>query len=68
MAMIQTHTADRVYVSAVHAKNVIRLRIGPSELGEARIAELKPSEARTIALFLLQSADKVEGQVEDRKL
>jgi hypothetical protein len=36
------------------------LRIGPSQLGKARIAELKPSEARKIALFLLQSAEKVE--------
>jgi hypothetical protein len=60
MAMIRTHTSDPVYVSAIHARRVIRLRVGPSELGKERIAELKPSEARKIALFLLQSAEKVE--------
>jgi hypothetical protein len=63
MAMIRTHTSDALYVSAIHARNVVRLRIGPSELGKARIAELKPAEARRIALFLLQSAEKVgEGK------
>jgi hypothetical protein len=60
MAMIQTRTSDRVYVSAVNARSVIRLRIGPSERGAARIAELEPSEARKIALFLLTSAEKME--------
>jgi hypothetical protein len=60
MAMIRTHASDPVFVSAIHTRSVIRLRIGPSELGKARIAELKPSEARKIALFLLQSAEKME--------
>jgi hypothetical protein len=62
MAMLLTHTSDRVYVSAANAKGVVRLRIGPSEHGAARIAELRPSEARKIALFLLQSAQKMDDR------
>ena len=60
MAMIQIHPSDRVYVSAVNARGTIKLRIGPSDQGAARIAELKPSEARKVALFLLASADKMD--------
>lgn len=60
MAMIQTQASDPVFVSAVNARKIIRLRIGPGKLGPARIAELKPSEARKIALFLLHSAEKMD--------
>lgn len=60
MAMIRTHTAEPVFVSAVNARRVIKLRIGPSEKAAARIVELKPSEARKVALFLLTSAEKME--------
>jgi hypothetical protein len=60
MAMLQTHTSDRVYVSVMHAKGVVRLRLGPSDQGPARLAELSPSEARKIALFLLQCAEKLD--------
>jgi hypothetical protein len=62
MAMIQTHTSDRVYVSAVKGRAMVKLRIGPSDKGAARIAELKPSEARKVALFLLASADKMDDE------
>jgi hypothetical protein len=59
MAMIQTHTSERIYVSVVNATKMIRLRIGPGEYGAARVAELTPSEARKIALFLLTGAEKM---------
>jgi hypothetical protein len=62
MAMIRTHTSDPVYVSTINTRSVVRLRIGPSEHGKARIAELKPSEARKIAIFLLGSAEKIDGR------
>jgi hypothetical protein len=60
MAMIQTQASDRIFVSVINARNVIRLRVGPSEHGAARIAELKASEARKLALFLLNSAEKMD--------
>jgi hypothetical protein len=59
MAMIQTHTSERIYVIVVNATKMIRLRIGPSEHGTARVSELTPSEARKIALFLLTGAEKM---------
>jgi len=62
MALLQTRASDRVYVSVVNARRVIKLRIGPSQHGVARIAELEPSEARKIALFLLASAEKMDGE------
>jgi hypothetical protein len=62
MAMLSTRDEERIYVSAVNARKVIRLRVGPGKRGEARIAELHPSEARKIALFLLQSADKLDDR------
>ena len=60
MAMIQTQASDRIFVSVINARNVIRLRVGPSEHGAARIAELRTSEARKLALFLLNSAEKMD--------
>jgi hypothetical protein len=60
MAMLTTHASDRVFVSAVNTRGVIRFRMGPSERGPARVAEMTPSEARRVALFLLQVAEKVE--------
>ena len=60
MAMLSTQGPDRVYVSAVTARTAIRLRLGPGAGGAARTIELRPSEARKIALFLLQSADKLD--------
>lgn len=61
MTMLKTHASDPVYVSAVHARRVVKLRIGPSKIGAACITELKPSEARKIALFQMQVADKIDA-------
>lgn len=60
MAMLSTQDLDRVYVSAIQARTAIRLRLGPGKGGEVRMVELTPPEARKIALFLLQSADKMD--------
>jgi hypothetical protein len=66
MAMLRTEASDRIFVSAVNARKVIRFRVGPSECGPERRTEMTSSEARKVALFLLQSAEQMETSKESR--
>jgi hypothetical protein len=64
--MLRTLVLDRIFVSAANAKGVIRLRLGPSERGPERRTEMLPSEARKVAIFLLQIAEKMDAGEKSR--
>jgi hypothetical protein len=58
--LVISNVIDPVYVGTGAFAENIELRIGESVRGKSRIALISPSEARKVAIALLQSAQLVE--------